>query len=157
MWKKTTKSNSLLIQNVLQMLLEHPSHAMRTYYCRQPASQPASTGYSNGDPVDADDDVHALLLGTVPLVAEGSVLLRVPEGADGAVHSAAACDLRFRGRTGVLDNGAVGDVLVGGLGGLVGVGGGSRLFDEGLEEVVLGWVNESAGGEREREREDGVV
>lgn len=57
----------------------------------------------------------------------------------------------------MLDNGAVGDVLVGGLGGLVGVGGGSRLFDEGLEEVVLGWVNESAGGEREREREDGVV
>ena len=132
------------VQNVLQMLLEHPSHAMRTYYCRQSAS----TGYSNGDPVDADDDIHALLLGTVPLVAEGSVLLRVPEGADGAVHAAAACDLRFRGRTGVLDDGAVGDVLVGGLGGLVGVGGGSRLFDEGLEEVVLGWVNESVGGER---------
>ena len=37
----------------------------------------------------------------------------------------------------MLDDGAVGDVLVGWLRGLVRVGGGRGLFDEALEEVVL--------------------
>lgn len=37
----------------------------------------------------------------------------------------------------MLDDGTVRNVLVGGLGGLVRVGGGCGLLDEGFEEVVL--------------------
>jgi hypothetical protein len=44
----------------------------------------------DANPVDADNNIPALLLGAVPLIAESSVLLRVPEGADSAVHAAAA-------------------------------------------------------------------
>jgi hypothetical protein len=58
------------------------------------------------------------------------------------VHAAAAVLLRLCGRADVLDDGAVGDVLVGGLGG--GVRGGGRgglgvagFADEGLEDVLL--------------------
>ena len=69
-----------------------------------------------GDPGDCDDDVHSLHLGGLPLVAVCSVLLVVPVRADGAVHAAAAVLLRLGGRANVLNDGAVGDVLVGGLG-----------------------------------------
>ena len=69
-----------------------------------------------GDPGDCDDDVHSLHLGGLPLVAVCSVLLVVPVRADGAVHAAAAVLLGLGGRANVLNDGAVGDVLEGGLG-----------------------------------------
>lgn len=95
-------------------------------------TSPSPPRHLNANPVDANHDIHALLLGRVPLVAESSVLLRVPEGADGAVHAAAALGGRFRRVPRVLDDGAVGDVLVVGLG-----GGGRGGGDEGFEEGVL--------------------
>lgn len=49
----------------------------------------------DSDPGNGNDDIHALLLGALPLVAEGAVLLVVPVGANGAVHAAAAVLLRF--------------------------------------------------------------
>lgn len=49
----------------------------------------------NSDPGNGNDDIHALLLGALPLVAEGAVLLVVPVGANGAVHAAAAVLLGF--------------------------------------------------------------
>jgi hypothetical protein len=62
------------------------------------------------DPVDAQHDIHALLLRAIPLVAERAVLVRVPERADGAVHASTTllCELAR-----VLDYCAVGDVFVG--------------------------------------------
>ena len=69
-----------------------------------------------GDPGDCDDDVHALRLGGLPFIAVCSILLVVPVRADRAVHAAAAVLLGLRGRANVLDDGAVGDVLEGGLG-----------------------------------------
>jgi hypothetical protein len=56
------------------------------------------------------------------------------------VHAAAAVLLGLGGRADVLDYGAVGDVLVGGLGGAVrgrGRGVGAGFADEGLEDVLL--------------------
>lgn len=92
----------------------------------------------DSDPCDGDDNVHALLLGRLPLVAVCAVLLVVPEGADSAVHAATAVLLGFRGRANVLDYGAVGNVLVRGLRRRVGRGFGRASFlDEGLEDVLL--------------------
>lgn len=77
----------------------------------------------DSDPGNGNDNVHALGVGSLPLVCVRSILFVVPEGADSAVHAAAALLLNV-GRRGavVLDDGAVGNVLVGGLRG--GVGGG---------------------------------
>lgn len=95
----------------------------------------------DGNPGNGDDNVHALCVGRLPLVRVGSVLLVVPEGADGAVHAAAALLLNLSGRVAVvLDDGAVGNVLVRGLRGGVWSGrfrGGRRLADERLENVLL--------------------
>lgn len=110
--------------NVNSHLFPHPSSLFHT------ALDP--------NPVHANHNIHALLLGAIPLVAQRSVLLGIPERAHRAVHAAAAGSAAVRGRARVLDDGAVGDVLVGGLRRLGGVGGGvGGLFDEGLEEVVL--------------------
>lgn len=54
-----------------------------------------SREHLDAHPVYAHDNVHALFLGAVPLVAEGAVLLRVPEGADGAVHTTTASRAGF--------------------------------------------------------------
>lgn len=69
----------------------------------------------DSNPGDGNDNVHALLLGSLPLVAVCAVLLVVPEGANRAVHAATTVLVGFRGRANVLDDGAVGDVLVGRL------------------------------------------
>lgn len=92
------------------------------------------------DPVDADDNVHALLVGAVPLVRKGSVLVRVPEGTHGAVHASTAGGGGFRGVAQVLDYGAVGDEFVGRMGGSGRLGKGGRglgFLDEVLEDGVL--------------------
>jgi hypothetical protein len=72
-------------------------------------------------------------------VGECAVLLVVPVGADGAVHAAAAVLLGLLGRAQVLDYGAVGNELEGGLLcrlalalALLG-----RLLDERLEDGLL--------------------
>ena len=91
------------------------------------------------NPRNRNHNIHALLLRGFPLVAVGAVLVVVPEGADGAVHAAAAVLLGLRGGANVLDHGAVGDVFVGGLGGLGG-GRGAGFVDEGFEDGVLGRV-----------------
>jgi hypothetical protein len=94
----------------------------------------------DSDPRHGNDNVHALLLGRLPFVAVGAVLLIVPEGANSAVHATAAVLLGLCGRADVLNHGAVGDVLVGGLCGGVGgrgLGGVAGFADEGLEDVLL--------------------
>jgi hypothetical protein len=93
----------------------------------------------DSDPGNRNDNVHALLLGSLPLVAVCAVLLVVPEGANCAVHAATAVLVGFRWRANVLDHSAVGDVLVGGLcGSFRGGGLGCGLADEGLEDGLLG-------------------
>lgn len=108
----------------------------------------------DSDPGNRNDDVHAFLLGSLPLVAVCAILLVVPEGADCAVHAAAAVLLRLRGRANVLDHRAVGDVLVGRLRGSFRGGGlGCRcgLADESLEDGLLVWTLAKAlGGMRSR-------
>ena len=97
----------------------------------------------DSDPGNGNDDVHALLLGSLPLVAVCAILLVVPESADCAVHAAAAVLLRLCGRANVLNYRAVGDVLVGGLRGSFRGGGlGCRcgLADESLEDGLLVWT-----------------
>lgn len=70
----------------------------------------------DGNPGNGDDNVHALAVGSLPLVRVRSVLLVVPEGTNSAVHATAALLLNFCGRVAVvLDHCAVGNVLVGGL------------------------------------------
>jgi len=92
----------------------------------------------DSDPCDGDDNVHALLLSRLPLVAVCAILLVVPEGANSAMHAATAVLFRFCGRANVLDDGAVGNVLVRGLRRRVGRGfGGAGLLDQGLENVLL--------------------
>jgi hypothetical protein len=49
----------------------------------------------DSDPGNRNDNVHALLLRALPLVAECAVLLVVPVGANSAVHAAAAVLLWF--------------------------------------------------------------
>jgi hypothetical protein len=93
----------------------------------------------DSDPGNRNDNVHALLLGALPLVAECAVLLVVPVGADGAVHAAAAVLLWFRGRANVLDHSAVDNVLVGWLRLFVSAGGG--FLDQALEDGVLRGVS----------------
>jgi hypothetical protein len=65
------------------------------------------------------------------------------------VHAATAVLFGLRGRANVLDYGAVGDVLVGGLWGSVGRGGGfgqgCSLANKGLEDVLLGRMLASGG------------
>lgn len=99
----------------------------------------------DSDPGNGNDDVHALLLGSLPLVAVCAILLVVPEGADCAVHAAASVLLGLCGRANVLDYRAVGDVLVGGLRGSFRGGGlGCRcgLADESLQDGLLVWTLE---------------
>jgi hypothetical protein len=109
-------SNIVLAPPYLGCLLLHCSRPLQTRLC------PPQTAITllDSDPRNGNDNVHALLLGRLPLVAVGAVLFVVPEGADGAVHAAAAVLLGLCGRADVLDHGAVGDVLVGGLCGGVG-------------------------------------
>ncbi len=90
----------------------------------------------DSDPGNGDDNIHALLLGSFPLVAVCAILLVVPEGANCAVHAATAVLFGFCRRANVLDYGTVGNVLVGGLRGSFrrsrGLGRGCGLADEGL-------------------------
>jgi hypothetical protein len=94
--------------------------------CPPPPTQPRHQPlYSN--PGNSNHDIHALGLGSIPLVAKRAVLLVIPEGTHSAVHAAATTlfPLRSRGAQ-MLDNGTVGDVFECGLrgfGGRVGVGG----------------------------------
>jgi hypothetical protein len=97
------------------------------------------TQHLQSNPGDGDDNVHALAVGSLPLVGECAVLLVVPVGANGAVHAAAAVLLGLLGRAQVLDYGAVGNELEGGLLcrlalalALLG-----RLLDERLEDGLL--------------------
>ena len=79
--------------------------------------------FLDGNPGNGDDNVHALAVGSLPLVRVGSVFLVIPECADSAVHAAAALLLDVCGRGAVvLDDGAVGNVFVGGLRGRVWAG-----------------------------------
>lgn len=101
----------------------------------------------DGDPHDVDDDVEALLVAALVLVAPHAVLFVVPVGAGGAVHAAAADLGEGRGGVlgrvavvggpaeggGVLDDGAVDGVLERRLV----VGARRRLADERLEDRVL--------------------
>ena len=48
-----------------------------------------------GDPSDCDDDIHTLLLRSLPLVAVSPILLVVPVRANRAVHATAAVLLGF--------------------------------------------------------------
>jgi hypothetical protein len=59
-----------------------PRHVSRTFF----------TAHSSldGNPGNGNDNVHALLLCTLPLVAECTILFVVPVGADSAVHAPAA-------------------------------------------------------------------
>lgn len=100
-----------------------------------PLSSPKEERSLYGDPGDGDDDVHALLAGTLPLVAVCAVLLVVPVRADSAVHAAAAVLVWLGGRADVLDDGAVDDVLEGGL--RVLWGGGGCFLDDGFEDALL--------------------
>lgn len=86
-----------------------------------PSPLSPSSHILNPHPINTNHNIHAFLLRTIPLVAQRAILIRVPEGADGAVHAAAAGCAAVRGGARVLDDGAVGDVLVGWLGGLGGV------------------------------------
>jgi hypothetical protein len=93
----------------------------------------------DSDPSNSDHDIHALLLRSLPLVAVRSILVVVPVCAHGAVHAAAPVLLRLAWRPNVLDNCAVGDVLVAGLCGLGALGLDCCGFDEGFEDGLLGW------------------
>ena len=100
-------------------------------------SHPLPPSLLDRNPRNRNHNIHALLLRGFPLVAICAVLVVVPEGTDGAVHAAAAVLLWLGRRADVLDHGAVGDVFVGGLGGLGG-GRGAGFVDEGFEDGVLG-------------------
>jgi hypothetical protein len=95
----------------------------------------------DSDPRNRNHDIHALLLARLPLVAVRAVLLVIPVRTHGAVHAAAAVLFRLCGVANVLDHGAADDVLEGGLRSFGGLsGGGRRLGDEGLQDVLLGEV-----------------
>lgn len=80
----------------------------------------------DGNPHDADNNIHALGLTALVLEAPHAVLVGVPVGARGRVHATSAdlCRLGRGGRVGaggpgvgeVLDDGAVDGEFVGGLG-----------------------------------------
>ena len=99
----------------------HPTHLVRSSGWKMQWLTPGTINalgaiiLLDSNPGDGNDNVHALLLGSLPLVAVCSVLLVVPEGANRAVHAATTVLVGFRGRANVLDDGAVGDVLVGRL------------------------------------------
>ena len=92
-----------------------------------------------GDPCNRDDDVHALLFRSLPLVAVSPIFLVVPVSANCAVHATAAVLLWFRGRANVLDDGAVGNVLVRGLGRLGALGFDCCGANERFEDGLLDW------------------
>jgi len=85
------------------------------------------------DPVDADDDLDALGRRAFVLAGEGPVALVVPEGTDGAVHTAAAGYAAIGGGGGLLDYRARGDVLEDRLLFFARL----CLFNKGIEDVVL--------------------
>jgi hypothetical protein len=89
-----------------------------------PLLSPSNTHILDPHPRHRHDNIHALVQRALPLEAVGAVALVIPERADGAVHAAAAVLLGLRGHADVLDDGAVGNVFVGGLRGLRGGGGG---------------------------------
>jgi hypothetical protein len=99
----------------------HPTHLVRSSGWKMQWLTPGTINalgaiiLLDSNPGDGNDNVHALLLGSLPLVAVCAVLLVVPEGANRAVHAATTVLVGFRGRANVLDDGAVGDVLVGRL------------------------------------------
>lgn len=108
----------------------------------------------DGDPGDANHNVHALLLGSFPLVTPGSILLVIPEGADSTVHAATTSAGGFSGGADVLDYGAVDDIFVARCLLIVGAG----LVDEVLEDGVLGGLSQWRRGTVacEAQRKQGV-
>jgi hypothetical protein len=91
----------------------------------------------NSDPSNRNHNIHALLLGRLPLIAVRSILLVVPVRTNRAVHAAAPVLLRLRRRPNVLDHCAVGDVLVAGLRRFGALGFDSCCVDEGFEDRLL--------------------
>lgn len=89
----------LALSLILAPMQEHHSYPSSIVVCLtrtlQPQSEPGHRATLYSDPGNGDDNVHTLLLCTLPLVAVCSVLLVVPEGTDGAVHAAAAVLLWF--------------------------------------------------------------
>lgn len=123
------------IQNVLEAILG----LLQAMIERQQAVQAAVVIHSlYGDPSNRNDNIHALLLGGLPLVAVRSILLVVPVRTYRAVHAAAPVLLRLARRPNVLDDCAVGNVLVAGLCGLGALGLDCCGFDEGFEDGLLG-------------------
>jgi len=102
---------------------------------RQPLPTPALL--LDSDPSNSNHNIHALLLGRLPLVAVRSILLVVPVRAHRAVHAATPVLLRLARRPNVLDHCAVGDVLVAGLCGLGALGLDCCCVDEGFEDGLL--------------------
>lgn len=153
--RKRRKNRGVLFQSILHQKatqqssiyeLANAGYSHHSFPTLHYPSPPSTTPSLDRNPRNRDDDIHALLLRRLPLVAVRAVLLVVPEGADRAVHAAAAVLLGLRGHADVLDHGAVGDVLVRGLCGLrAGRGGGGGLIDEGFEDGLLGGVSRLQG------------
>jgi hypothetical protein len=82
----------------------------------------------NSDPSNRNHNIHALLLGRLPLIAVRSILLVVPVRTNRAVHAAAPVLLRLRRRP---------NVLVAGLRRFGALGFDSCCVDEGFEDRLL--------------------